>query len=84
MAVAEAVSQKFSEDQVAAVNKFNDWLLSGRQEFRLGGMAGTGKTTLIKAMRTMMGSCHVVTPTAKAAEVLQQKKVPAQTIHSLY
>ena len=63
---------------------FLKWTASGHQEFRLGGMAGTGKTTLIKAMRKHMGNCQVVTPTAKAAEVLQQKEVPAKTIHSQF
>jgi len=63
---------------------FIRWMnTSSSQEFRLGGLAGTGKTTLIKSMRQNMGSCEVIAPTAKAADVLSKKGVPARTAHSL-
>lgn len=75
---------KRSPDQDEAWRRFLCWVnTSNSQEFRLGGLAGTGKTTLIKSMRDQMGSCEVITPTAKAADVLSKKGVPAKTSHSL-
>jgi exodeoxyribonuclease-5 len=75
---------KRSADQDEAWRCFIRWVNTGKsQEFRLGGLAGTGKTTLIKSMRDQMGSCEVITPTAKAADVLNKKGVPAKTSHSL-
>ena len=83
MAVAEKKMAR-SEDQEEAWRKFLKWVNTEKsQEFRLGGLAGTGKTTLIKSMRAQMGSCEVITPTAKAADVLNKKGVPAKTSHSL-
>ena len=75
---------KRSEDQEAAYRKFLQWMASrSSQEFRLGGLAGTGKTTLVKAMQEQMNNCDVIAPTAKAAEVLNRKGVSASTCHSL-
>jgi exodeoxyribonuclease-5 len=75
---------KRSEDQEQAYRKFLQWMASGAsQEFRLGGLAGTGKTTLVKAMQEQMSNCDVIAPTAKAAEVLNRKGVAASTCHSL-
>jgi len=75
---------KRSEDQEAAYRKFLQWVaLNSSREFRLGGLAGTGKTTLVKAMQQQMNNCDVIAPTAKAAEVLNKKGVPAATCHSL-
>jgi exodeoxyribonuclease-5 len=78
------IEMKRSEDQEAAWLKFTKWLATGGKEFRLGGLAGTGKTTMIKAIRQQMGNCQVVTPSAKAAEVLNKKGVPAATSHSIF
>lgn len=73
-----------SADQNEAWSKFIEWVSIGeKQEFRLGGLAGTGKTTLVRSMRQQMGNCEVIAPTAKAAEVLTKKGVPAKTCHSL-
>jgi exodeoxyribonuclease-5 len=84
VAVASFEKIKRSEDQEEAWKKFIKWVNTEQtQEFRLGGLAGTGKTTLIKSMRDQMGSCEVITPTAKAADVLNKKGVPAKTSHSL-
>ena len=75
---------KRSPDQEAAWKHFLKWVAAGKsQEFKLGGLAGTGKTTLIRSMRDQMNSCEVIAPTAKAAEVLNRKGVPAMTCHSL-
>jgi len=82
--ISKPESLKRSADQDEAWKRFLKWVAVGEsQEFRLGGLAGTGKTTLIKSMRENMGSCEVIAPTAKAAEVLNRKGVPAKTCHSL-
>ena len=74
-----------SEDQEEAYHKFVKWMATkSSQEFRLGGLAGTGKTTMVRRFREKMGDCEVITPTAKAAEVLTKKGVPASTVHSLF
>lgn len=73
-----------SPDQELAWKKFIHWINAEKtQEFRLGGLAGTGKTSLIKSMVRQMGSAEVIAPTAKAAEVLNKKGVPAKTCHSV-
>jgi exodeoxyribonuclease-5 len=58
-----------------------------RQEFKLGGYAGTGKTTviraLIKALRLDDLRVSVNAFTGKACNVLNKKHVPAATLHSL-
>jgi ATP-dependent exoDNAse (exonuclease V) alpha subunit len=49
----------------------------------LGGYAGTGKTTVIRALKESLPSCSVCAFTGKAASVLRRKGVEASTIHSL-
>lgn len=63
---------------------------SGRAPlYSLGGLAGTGKTTLVNALEKELGVCAVYgTPTHKAAAVLRRKLNPTQaprvrTYHSL-
>ena len=75
----------WSPQQDHALVKVNEWLLDPtRQVFRLFGYAGTGKTTMAKALaegvegETLFGAF-----TGKAAHVLKQKGCPASTIHSL-
>jgi len=72
-----------SDDQQAAFRKFTEWIASDKKEFRLGGLAGTGKTTIVRKMLEQLSSYEVIAPTAKAALVLQSKGVPANTSHSL-
>ena len=55
-------------------------------EFRLGGYAGTGKTTVIKALQEALKKTYNITVaafTGKAVSVLQKKGVYASTLHSL-
>lgn len=77
-------------DQKAADKKICDWFFNGtRQVFVLCGLAGTGKTSLLK--HTVLESLHLndiesaafVTPTGKAATVLINKGVSACTVHRL-
>jgi exodeoxyribonuclease-5 len=49
----------------------------------LGGYAGTGKTTVIRALKERLPNYAVCAFTGKAANVLRRKGVPASTIHSL-
>lgn len=67
-----------------------DTILEGwgrkEREIRLAGPAGTGKTTLIRALCNRLDgqSYEVVTPTNKAASVLTKKGVPATTLYAKF
>lgn len=77
----------WSPQQEQAIAKVQAWLKdkSAPQVFRLFGYAGTGKTTLAKALaETVKGSVLYATFTGKAALVLRKKGCEdASTIHSL-
>lgn len=74
----------FSPDQREALLRVREWLHDPLElELTLGGLAGTGKTTLVREIMTWR-SCSVVAFTGKAAFVLRTKGViEAQTLHSL-
>ena len=77
-----------TDEQEHALNVIIEFVKSKNgQEFRLGGYAGTGKTTVIKALQYELrhiGAFSVVSAfTGKAVNVLQRKGVSAQTLHSL-
>jgi len=58
--------------------------LKRHRSFKLGGFAGTGKTTLLKYViedLSELGRCAVMAPTGRAANVLCNKGVNATTIH---
>ena len=79
---------EMSDDQVVAMDLFDDWYAhggGGSNEFMLGGLAGTGKTTMIRNVLNVVdcAECEVITPTAKAASVLMSKGIKAKTSHSL-
>ena len=80
-----------SPSQQAAVNMVQDWYQDwcnnpsqARQEFRLFGYAGTGKTTIIKEVIKQLDRPRTVYMafTGKAASVMTQNGLPARTIHS--
>lgn len=77
---------KPSPTQAAAMDRVITWYRDpyAPQEFYLAGYAGTGKST-IAAMLLENLSVYALTATytGKAAHVLRQKGVSAQTIHSL-
>lgn len=74
----------WSPEQERALAAVKDWLTnSDQQVFRLFGYAGTGKTTLAKALAEDAGEVLFAAFTGKAAHVLQTKGCPASTIHSL-
>ena len=85
-----AMITELTPDQLAADKAIADWYKnSTRQVFVLAGLAGTGKTTLLR--HTVCGtlglvpdrSAAFVTPTGKAATVLIRQGIPATTLHRL-
>ena len=71
-----------SPSQQAGVNKVLDLTGKGAKLLSISGPAGSGKTTLIKALVDALGDrCTVVTPTNKAAQVLQSKGIDASTFY---
>ncbi len=71
-----------SPDQARALEEVERWIGSPKKRLRLGGYAGTGKTTLIR-MLIDRHSASVCAFTGKAAFVLRSKGVPASTMHRL-
>lgn len=56
-------------------------------EYKLGGYAGTGKTTVLKTLIAELRKKYCIVPcsfTGKAVDVLCRKGVPACTMHSLF
>jgi exodeoxyribonuclease V len=85
---------KLTDEQQLAIDKIVNWLkipthtdpVAYGQEFKLGGYAGTGKTTILKHLINVIKQEYgyvVCAFTGKAVSVLKRKGVPAQTIHSL-
>ena len=79
-----SVAVTLTEGQEQAVAAAVDAIERGEALFRIGGYAGTGKTTLIHEIRARASKRGAVCAyTGKAACVLRAKKVlDAQTIHS--
>jgi exodeoxyribonuclease V len=75
--------------QKEAVEKAKAWFLNpdGKQVFVVAGYAGTGKSTIVKAMMEELeitrSEVRFATFTGKAALVLTQKGNPASTLHRL-
>lgn len=80
-----AVTLEFSPDQRAAIDAIRQWADSGREHFRLGGLAGTGKTSISALLPQLLGtSLQFAAPTGRAASVLTKKMgIEARTLHSL-
>lgn len=78
-----------TDEQQHAVDRIVSWAQSRPfgQHLTMGGLAGTGKTTLIRYVHDELrnlGMAPVVgTPTGKAAHVLQRKGIFARTLHSM-
>lgn len=76
-----------SEQQDEAMDRIMRWLEGPKQEFRLGGYAGTGKTTIIKWLQHRLNGKVTNTAaafTGKAVSVLRRKGVTrCGTLHSL-
>lgn len=77
---------EFSPDQQGAIDAIRQWAGSGREHFRLGGLAGTGKTSISALLPQLLGtgSIQFAAPTGRAASVLTRKMgIEARTLHSL-
>lgn len=76
-----------SQDQSDAVDAIEAWHKSPKRCFALGGLAGTGKSTIASVIAERFRDRGVrmkfATPTNKAAVVLRSKGVMASTIHQL-
>jgi exodeoxyribonuclease-5 len=77
---------ELSDEQAAAVEAIAAWFGKEKRarepRFTLGGLAGTGKTTIVGHLIRRF-EAKVCAFTGKAAHVLNTKGVPATTIHSL-
>jgi exodeoxyribonuclease V len=77
---------QLSQEQTAALDAIARWRSDslGKQEFLLAGFAGTGKTTLLQHfVNGQSNQILCLTPTGKAASVLQKKlkDITVSTIH---
>ena len=81
-AIILTTEQQTAHDKI--IDFVQDPLLN---EFKLGGFAGTGKTTLLKFLRASLRELTYTVAfgafTGKACSVLIKKGIPAQTLHSL-
>ena len=73
---------ELSQEQQNAVELAANAVNAGKL-FKLGGYAGTGKTTVAQAISDKVPGCMPCAFTGKAAYRLQEKGLPATTIHSL-
>jgi ATP-dependent exoDNAse (exonuclease V) alpha subunit len=71
--------------QAEAVEKIKTWMSAPKKQvFRLFGYAGTGKTTTIAAATEQLGlRVAYIAYTGKAASVMRNNGLPAETLHSL-
>ena len=79
---------RLSPDQEAAERKVCQWLFETKSPFfALGGLAGTGKSTLAGVLASRFRESGVLTafaaPFGKAASILRSKGMPAHTLCSL-
>lgn len=85
---APAKKMEWSPQQAAGLKKAHDWIKSkdkSRPVFRIGGWAGTGKSTLADALAAGVdGPVYYAAPTGKAAHILRRKTGSQNvgTIHS--
>lgn len=75
---------KLSRDQEQAVKGLRKFLKSDRKLFKLHGVAGSGKSSVVSHVLRGEEKVHYAAPTAKAAKVLIDKGVDAKTLHSLF
>ncbi len=74
----------FSDDQEAVVQGVREWANQrSDQILTVGGLAGTGKTTIVSYLVDSWPSAATTALCGKAAHVLRAKGVDAQTVHSL-
>ncbi len=75
--------QTLSNEQKNALDAINDFVLSSRKQFVLGGVAGSGKSTIIPYIQRLYSGVQVCAYTGKAVTVLLRKGIfGACTLHS--
>ena len=73
-----------SPDQQQALDRILEWAKAPKGDLTLGGLAGTGKTSIMRQVVDALGDrARVMAPTGRAAQVLRRKGVQAETIHSV-
>ncbi|MDE2438824.1 MAG: AAA family ATPase [Patescibacteria group bacterium] len=72
-----------TEQQEKAIDLACSSVAAGRPLFRIGGYAGTGKTTLAKNLFSKLPGGGCCAFCGKACDVLRKKGLPSQTIHSM-
>lgn len=81
---SEVLDLDFSPDQAIALATVREWMKTDQQTMTFGGLAGTGKTTLVKEITRTIPNVAVVAFTGKAVSVLRRKGVrQAETLHRL-
>ena len=73
-----------TRDQLSAVELLIGKTYDGVRLLSMSGAAGCGKTTSLKDLVAQLPEAVVVTPTNKAAGVLQSKGVPASTLYAKF
>jgi len=75
---------EYTPDQSLAVSGITNWYFNTKKTMlRLGGLAGTGKTTLAGKLAEILGiPIDALAPTGKAAQRMTQKGIAAETVHS--
>lgn len=75
---------QYTPDQQTAVDRIKSWWNESRSPIlTMGGLAGTGKTTVAGRLANELGvGIDALAPTGKAAQRLTQKGIVAETIHS--
>jgi exodeoxyribonuclease V len=81
------MSITLTSEQTLACSTINEWFQSGHaRQFTLGGLAGTGKTTLLQHLPLILPNARIAfgAYTGKAVSVLASKGIPDPgTLHSL-
>lgn len=71
-------------DQEAALHSIVEWFKGDERYLRFGGLAGTGKTTVVARIASRLGlsggEVHYAAPTGKAARVLRGKLADANAV----
>lgn len=73
---------ELTEKQLEVIKRVVFDVRKNVREIKVGGYAGTGKTTILKYLTKFFPDYAVAAYTGKAANVLRRKSIPGTTIHS--
>ena len=74
---------KFTDQQLQAIELASSAIQSKKELYRVGGFAGTGKTTILRQVYEQNPNGAIIAFAGKACDVLRRKGLPGRTIHSL-